>query len=329
MCSGQMPTFSIIVPVYNAGPFLERCISSILNQTYQEFELLLINDGSTDSSGIICDAYAQYDCRIRVFHKSNGGVSSARNLGLNHARGEWIVFCDSDDWVLPEWLKNFNDNIRLTDFVCQGIRFDHALTENTSSYIDVGINYIGGIPDFLDKMLEVGIVGYTFNKSFKNRIIKENYIRFDTRFNFREDEDFVLKYMAYSNSVIAVENVGYHYMMPNFEQKYSKIQNPILLYISLYSSADRIAQKYETTYRKWTINKIMQVFLEEFDKTESRNQRKYILEFKKLVNKDVLLLSYIFPLTKYAIVLDSTGILSVTMVRLHNMVKRIKNRLKL
>lgn len=90
---------SVIVPVYNVERYLARCIESILSQTYTDFELLLIDDGSKDKSGSICDEYALKDSRIRVFHKPNGGVSSARNVGLDNARGQWVAFCDSDDWL--------------------------------------------------------------------------------------------------------------------------------------------------------------------------------------------------------------------------------------
>lgn len=88
---------SVIVPVYNTEKYLDRCIQSILAQTYTDFELLLVDDGSTDSSGAICDKYAEQDSRIRVFHKANGGASSARNMGLDNAIGEWVCFVDSDD----------------------------------------------------------------------------------------------------------------------------------------------------------------------------------------------------------------------------------------
>lgn len=86
-----MPKISVIVPVYNTEKYLHRCVDSILAQTFTDFELLLIDDGSTDSSGAICDEYAQKDSRVRVFHKENGGASSARNLGLDNATGEWIT----------------------------------------------------------------------------------------------------------------------------------------------------------------------------------------------------------------------------------------------
>lgn len=101
---------SVIVPVYNTEQYLPRCIESILSQSFTDFELLLIDDGSTDGSGKICDAYAEKDNRIRVFHKENGGVSSARNMGLDEAKGEWVYFVDSDDELLHDGLQVLFDN---------------------------------------------------------------------------------------------------------------------------------------------------------------------------------------------------------------------------
>ena len=108
---------SVIVPVYNTAQFLPRCIESILSQSFTDFELLLIDDGSTDGSGKICDAYAEKDNRIRVFHKENGGVSSARNLGLDNARGEWVTFVDSDDYVSPVILEKCLESVNGYDMV--------------------------------------------------------------------------------------------------------------------------------------------------------------------------------------------------------------------
>ena len=98
-----MSKVSIIVPVYKVEQYLARCIDSILAQTYKDWELLLIDDGSPDRSGFICDEYATKDPRIRVFHKENGGVSSARNIGIESSHGEWIYFLDSDDYVSLEF----------------------------------------------------------------------------------------------------------------------------------------------------------------------------------------------------------------------------------
>ena len=106
---------SIIVPVYNTEKYLDRCIQSILAQTYTDFELLLIDDGSTDSSGAICDKYAEQDSRVRVFHKENGGVASARRLGLEESKGEYISFVDSDDNLFPLSLSILIKNITSDD----------------------------------------------------------------------------------------------------------------------------------------------------------------------------------------------------------------------
>lgn len=100
-----IPDISVIVPVYNVEQYLRECIDSILAQTYANFELLLVDDGSTDSSGSICDYYARLDSRVHVIHKSNGGVSSARNLALDYSSGEWICYVDGDDWVVHDYLE--------------------------------------------------------------------------------------------------------------------------------------------------------------------------------------------------------------------------------
>lgn len=99
------PLVSIIVPVYGVEAYLDQCINSIVEQTYQNIELILIDDGSSDRCPEICDAWATRDCRIQVLHKENGGQSSARNIGLDTAKGEWIFFVDSDDWIEPECIS--------------------------------------------------------------------------------------------------------------------------------------------------------------------------------------------------------------------------------
>ena len=141
-----MPLISIIIPIYNAEDTLNRCICSILNQTFYDWELLLIDDGSTDLSGELCDEYASKDQRIKVFHKKNGGVSSARNVGLDYAKGEWITFCDSDDFVCPNWLKNYTDNISDgIDLICQAFEDDKTFELNNKKVF--GINYKGCVQD--------------------------------------------------------------------------------------------------------------------------------------------------------------------------------------
>ena len=106
-----MVAISIIVPVYNVEKLLSKCVDSILNQNFKDFELLLIDDGSKDKSGLICEEYAKKDSRISVYHKTNGGLSSARNYGIEHALGEFITFIDSDDYVDKSMLEILYNNM--------------------------------------------------------------------------------------------------------------------------------------------------------------------------------------------------------------------------
>lgn len=111
MChtEGRKPVISIIVPVYNVQPYIARCLDSLLGQTFTEYEILCVDDGSKDDSGKLCDAYAERDCRIKVFHIENHGVSHARNYALDRMQGEWFCFIDSDDWVEPDYLQTLYD----------------------------------------------------------------------------------------------------------------------------------------------------------------------------------------------------------------------------
>lgn len=102
----KFPKITVIVPVYNVAELLPRCIDSLLNQKFTDYELLLIDDGSTDGSGVICDEYVQKDNRLKVIHKQNEGVSKTRNRGIEESRGTWITFVDSDDYVTPDYLSD-------------------------------------------------------------------------------------------------------------------------------------------------------------------------------------------------------------------------------
>lgn len=148
-----MPKISVIVPVYNVEKYLRQCIDSVLLQSYVDFELLLINDGSKDSSGKICDEYAARDSRVRVLHKENGGVSSARNLGLDNAQGEWIMFLDADDfWADNNILKKLIDVAERDNLdIVRGEYF--SLIENT------------GATEYRDFFNKVGLVGEVLNTS--------------------------------------------------------------------------------------------------------------------------------------------------------------------
>ena len=216
-----MSVISIIVPIYNAEKTLVRCIESILAQEFSNFELIIIDDGSTDASGAICDEYAKKDFRIRVIHKQNGGVSSARNQGIDNAKGEWITFCDADDYVYPCWLTNFIDNSQDADLVVQGIIADGNLYDfSKKGDRIIGIDFIGDSIVCIEKLFEKGILGYPWNKLFRRYIIAQNNLHFDSSIHLKEDEIFVLQYLKYCRVIQSTSKAGYYYEVPDWTRKY-------------------------------------------------------------------------------------------------------------
>lgn len=205
-----MPRISVIVPVYNTEKYLRRCVDSILAQTFRDFELLLVDDGSTDSSPAICDEYAKKDSRVRVFHKENGGVSSARNLGLDNARGEWIAFADSDDHVNVEYLTILMRGLEL-DWVASSYRIlgDKGgwLTQ-----MEDGI-YIGkDLYKCYQKYLSTNF-RTPWGKRYKRELIHN--IRFPLSMNVGEDLAFNLEYACNVNSIGLSSQATYLYNRKN------------------------------------------------------------------------------------------------------------------
>lgn len=192
------PTISVIVPVYNAEKYLRRCIDSVLAQTYTDFELLLIDDGSKDKSGEICDEYAQKDTRVRVFHQENGGVSSARNLGLDNAKGEWVTFVDSDDEIEPEHLQAYEMGLDAHLVVGNAVvkvegKKDHIL----SSGIPVG--YHKEFKPLLSHSLTKLIFQAPWGKLFNRKCLAN--LRYDTKLITGEDNHFIFRYLCQSDSL--------------------------------------------------------------------------------------------------------------------------------
>lgn len=207
---------SIIIPVYNVEQYISQCIESIFAQTYTDFELILINDGSTDKSGEICDNYAKKDSRIHVFHKKNGGVSSARNVGIEHATGEWINFIDSDDWISPDYLEKLMQNTLIADLTFWGFTIhnpdDSQTTYKPSEQSAYGRKNIESVLAYLKQnQQQIEYLGYTWNKLFKTSIIKEKNIRFIENLSTREDEVFTLSYANYINSIKVKSSLSYNY----------------------------------------------------------------------------------------------------------------------
>lgn len=208
-----MPKVSIIVPVYKVEKSINRCIDSILAQTFTDWELLLVDDGSPDISGEICDKYAEKDSRIRVFHKENGGVSSARNVGIMLASGQWIVFVDSDDYCDAEYLSAFFDikfNLTQSDIVLQGRK------KELNSGVVVGKKILndGVYENIAEGILTNNLLtfGAPYCKLYSKELIKKYDIRFPENYSFGEDTTFFFKVLSYVTRLITTDKCYYHYI---------------------------------------------------------------------------------------------------------------------
>jgi glycosyltransferase involved in cell wall biosynthesis len=201
------PVISVIVPVYNSEKYLHKCIDSILSQSFTNFELLLVDDGSQDCSGEICDEYTVKDSRVRAFHKANSGVSSARNLGIENANGEWVVFVDSDDWCEPKYLEDFfssNFDVQTDDLVIQGRKENDAIVPLKSGiYTDIS----KGLSS--NNLLTFGA---PYCKLYSRDLINKNNIRFPLDYSYGEDTVFFFHVLYHIKRLIIIEKYNYHYI---------------------------------------------------------------------------------------------------------------------
>ena len=206
-----MPQISVIVPIYKTEAYLRRCVDSILAQTFTDFELILVDDGSPDKCYAICEDYKAKDNRVIVIHKKNGGVSSARNAGLDVVRGEFVTFVDSDDYVKPAYLRELLE--KNADFVCQNgdilkedgtIAFERSIetfhTQNLSA-------------EDVYRMVYDDSLGYTWGKALRSDIIRKNHIQFRENMKFMEDTLFMTEYALKCKSVAAEDIRNYCYIL--------------------------------------------------------------------------------------------------------------------
>jgi glycosyltransferase involved in cell wall biosynthesis len=204
---------SFIVPVYNVQIYLVRCIESIIAQTFHDWELILINDGSTDTSGEIADNYAAKDSRIKVIHKLNGGVSSARNTGIDEVRGEYICFIDSDDWIDPDFLEQFQTDKREADFYISGALYD--VDNKVYSYKKYESFYSNNRRQIGEEYARQNLFdnGYPWGKLYKTKLVNENHLRFNINLSIHEDHLFVFEYLSLIQSIYITNSAGYHYLV--------------------------------------------------------------------------------------------------------------------
>lgn len=302
---------SVIVPIYNSEKTLGHCIDSILSQTFRDFELLLIDDGSTDSSTAICDEYAAKDNRVRVFHKGNGGVSSARNIGLDNAAGKWVTFCDSDDYVNDNWLSLFVRNCKNNvGMVVQTFEYS-----NKKDYDYFEGNAVG----FIEKFHDSNFIGYVWNKIFLLEIIRNHNVCYNESFTFLEDEVFVYEYLQYIDKVVFIPEVAYHYNIPDFSKKYTG--NNFNPNYAIFRTLERINTNRGISNKPlvFYINKLYRSLFDSFLKKdpECRNQ---LIAYRNIIKSCPFAIN-VFPLI-YRIVLKSNYEISFQLLKLMSHIRR-------
>lgn len=202
------PQISVIIPIYNAASYLHSCVDCVLAQDFVDFELLLVDDGSKDISVRICDEYAEKDKRVKVFHKENGGVSSARNVGLDNACGEWVTFVDADDLLCPGYLSEYSKHFDIdADLYIQGFEDSEGNILCYDKHYWTG----DGIACKLKCLEEKQLNRFVWNKLFRVSIIKTFSIRFDENITMLEDLLFVYQYLFYAKSVLNLAVTNYFY----------------------------------------------------------------------------------------------------------------------
>ena len=196
---------SIIVPIYNTAQYLPACLDSILAQTFDEFELLLVDDGSTDDSPTICDDYRSKDDRVRVFHRRNGGVSAARNLGVEQAKGDWICYVDSDDEVKPDYLKVMVEAICSERCLVMGNLSDDRMSGNLREDITLHGQ------EMVRYLLETGALFLSgpVAKLFRRELLMENAIRFPEGIHYGEDMVYLFNYLNVVDDVAIRKDINY------------------------------------------------------------------------------------------------------------------------
>lgn len=245
-----MKTVSVIIPAYNAGPFIENCINSILSQTYSDFEIVVVNDGSTDNTLNLLKALQKKDSRLKIFSQKNAGVSAARNTGLKNATGEYITFVDADDALLPDALETMvslmDDHTDFAVFSHNEVRFKEA------AHIETPVRYRANeLKDNFIKFDEV--TWWPWGKLYRRSVIYENNLQYDTNISFGEDHIFNLLYAKHIKGDVVVSDkivYNYYYIRGGLCSKYYPNMHNLqkYIYLKIVDFFGDIPEKYENYY---------------------------------------------------------------------------------
>ena len=258
-----MPSISVIVPVYQAEAYLQGCIESVKSQTFTDWELLLIDDGSRDGSPAICDRSAAEDSRIRVFHKPNGGVSTARNLGLQEAKGEYIAFLDSDDRFVPRTLETLWSLCRQAGADSAGCAHTNLQPDGSESIellLPEGVYDAQGIREKIvypllgDRLAQPVFNGFIWRFLFSAEIIRSANITFEGA--YLEDELFLMEYFCNASCLAVTEQSLYRYLLNPNSATHKYMKDLMQVFDRFMERKEDVAARYdlESARPRWREN---------------------------------------------------------------------------
>lgn len=233
-----MEKISIIVPVYNVQAYLSQCLDSILQQSYSLWEAILVDDGSIDHSGEICDSYAKSDPRFVVIHKQNGGAASAKNAGLDHISGGYVAFIDSDDYVEPNWLNAIVSAVRKYDADVIEFDFDEVYRNESKRVNSFTECTTFSAENYLAQYVKTWTSSLFCNKLFRAELVKN--VRFKSERRCIDDEFFTYKAVTDARLIVRIPDVLYHYR----QRASSAVYNPKNQYQIANDSLDVLIERY-------------------------------------------------------------------------------------
>lgn len=277
----KKPLFSIIIPIYNAEKYLEQCLASVRHQKYQNYEVIMIDDGSMDSSGDICNKYSETDSRFKVVHKKNGGVTNARKSALSIATGDYIVCIDSDDWISEDYLLKFKEEIELNDadIICCGY---YSVKKNKITSVEVSCekklydreairNEI--FPILVQTETATYFRPSLWAKVFKKELFKVHYQNINDRITVGEDGLCVITCIYFSNSISIIKDCLYYYRETNIsitrKRKPFAWEYPKLIANDLSNLLSMDEYDFESQINRKTVHELFNVICTQFyqDKT--------------------------------------------------------------
>ena len=299
---------SIIVPIYNTEKYLHQCLDSILNQTYTNFEVLLVNDGSTDSSGIICQEYVGRDSRFRYFEKDNGGVASARNLGLERSGGAYITFIDSDDWIEPNYLDVLYTALKENDtdvaistykrFAQDGVFYFRIYSREDDEFLNIGTR---SRDSFLEILPRLGKLDHSFY-SISSKLIKRKIIGnllFDEQISYAEDLNFFFHLYLGVESVVYVRDYTYVYRTHDASTSQNinelKVLHELEIFKRMFQQIDRMRLPTFQYFRR--LKNLVASRISGFPTSKAiREYESFVSEVREMVTYQQPLISIIVPI---------------------------------